>query len=113
MYQVCLTFRACVYVKRAFHRAQIIQEFWDTHDECLHMEWPAKSPDLNIIEHVWDILGRRVRCLDPPVITVRELAVALEEEWNRIPQADIQKLYKSCRSRCHACVENQGGPTRY
>ncbi|GFX61648.1 DDE_3 domain-containing protein [Trichonephila clavipes] len=37
------------------HRANIV-------DECLHSEvdWPAFSPELNPIEHMWDMLGRRI-----------------------------------------------------
>ncbi|GFT11417.1 transposable element Tcb1 transposase [Trichonephila clavipes] len=40
-------------------------------DECLHseditrMDWPAYSPDLNPIEHVWDMLGRRIAARQP------------------------------------------------
>jgi hypothetical protein len=25
------------------------------------MQWPAISPDMNPIEHIWDVLGRNVR----------------------------------------------------
>ena len=25
------------------------------------LDWPARSPDLSSIEHMWDILGRKVR----------------------------------------------------
>ncbi|GFV04851.1 DDE_3 domain-containing protein [Trichonephila clavipes] len=41
------------------HRANIV-------DECLqseyitHMDWTAYWLDLNPIEHVWDMLGRRI-----------------------------------------------------
>ena len=45
---------------------------------------PAKSPDLNPIEHVWDLLDRRVRARAIPPRNVCELAGALVKEWSNI-----------------------------
>jgi len=30
------------------------------------MQWPAMSPDMNPIEHIWDVLGRNVRSIHAP-----------------------------------------------
>ncbi|GFV45398.1 transposable element Tcb2 transposase [Trichonephila clavipes] len=46
----------------------------------VRMEWPACSPDMNPIEHVWDALGRRVAGRQPPPQSLQELERALLEQ---------------------------------
>ncbi|GFX96693.1 uncharacterized protein TNCV_244801 [Trichonephila clavipes] len=35
------------------------------------MDWPARSPDLNPIKHVWDFLGRRLAARTLPPVTIQ------------------------------------------
>ncbi|GFT33906.1 transposable element Tc3 transposase [Trichonephila clavipes] len=63
------------------------------------MDWPAYSPDLNPIEHVWDILGRRIAAHQPPPICLPELRRALVDEWCNIPQDQIDNLILSLPRR--------------
>ncbi|GFT92766.1 transposable element Tcb2 transposase [Trichonephila clavipes] len=39
------------------HRANLVEDFL-FEEGIVRMEWPACSPDMNPIEHVWDALGR-------------------------------------------------------
>ncbi|XP_048480440.1 transcriptional regulator ERG homolog [Plutella xylostella] len=83
------------------HTAQVVNEYF--HDVGIHkMEWPARSPDLNPIEHAWDELDRRVRDRVPPPITLRGLKDALIKEWENIPQHMLKNLVFSMPNRVEA-----------
>ncbi|GFS54468.1 transposable element Tcb1 transposase [Trichonephila clavipes] len=73
------------------HRTNIVDECLQLED-ITRMDWPAYSPELNPIEHVWDMLGRRIATRQPPPTCLPELQRALLDEWCNIPQVhtDIQ-----------------------
>ncbi|CDQ71516.1 unnamed protein product [Oncorhynchus mykiss] len=69
------------------------------------MDWPARSPDLNPIEHIWDIMSLSIQRHIAPQ-TVQELADALIQVWEEIPQETIRHLIRSMPRRCR---EARGG----
>ena len=73
----------------------------------------GRSPDLNPTEHAWDTLGRRVKDRQHQATNPAELRQVLVQEWNAIPQYAVCRLATSMRRSCQACVEAQGGHTRY
>ncbi|GFW73592.1 DDE_3 domain-containing protein [Trichonephila clavipes] len=80
------------------HRAYIVDECLQSED-ITRMDWPAYSPDLNPIEHVWDMLGRRIAARQPLLTCLPELRRALLDEWCNIPQDPIDNLILSMTKR--------------
>ena len=75
--------------------------------------WPAMSPYLNLIEHIWDILGRRIQVREPPVQNFRQLEEALHRAWQQLSQQDIPHLTGGMRCKVEAVIQARGGYTRY
>jgi hypothetical protein len=59
------------------------------------LQWPAYSPDISHIEHVWDALDQRVQQSVPVPPNIQQLCTAIEEEWDNNPQATINSLINS------------------
>ncbi|GFX49824.1 HTH_Tnp_Tc3_2 domain-containing protein [Trichonephila clavipes] len=65
-----------VMMKGYIYRDVILEQ----HEDIPLMDWPAYSPGLNPIEHVWHMLGRRITPLQPPPTGLHELRRALLDE---------------------------------
>ena len=59
------------------------------------LDWPAQSPDLNPIEHIWDELERRLRAGPICPTSVPILTKALVAEWKQVPAAMLQHQVES------------------
>ena len=66
------------------HRAHITDQYFEQ-ATIVRMEWPARSPDLNPIEHAWDMLQTAVSSCPVQPASVQELRQAPLEEWDQIP----------------------------
>ncbi|CAJ0941051.1 unnamed protein product [Ranitomeya imitator] len=64
------------------------------------MDWPARSPGLNPIEHIWDIMSHTIHQRHIAPQTVQELVDALVQVWAEIPQETIRRLIRSMPRRC-------------
>ena len=93
------------------HVARICRQFLNRNNVNV-LPWPAVSPDMNPIEHIWDYLGRKVRARGN-VHNLRDLENALVQEWNNIPNVVIRRYVRSMRGRLAACINSRGGHTRY
>ncbi|GFT54308.1 transposable element Tc3 transposase [Trichonephila clavipes] len=77
------------------------------------MDWLARSPDLNSIEHVWDFLGRRLAVRTLPPVTIRELRLALQDEWAAMPKQLIDTLILSMGRSIETCLAVRGDHIPY
>jgi hypothetical protein len=74
------------------------------------MRWPAMSPDMNPIEHIWDVLGRNVRRHHAPQ-NILQLTHALIADLNNLPNNLAQRFVNSMRRRVDALLRARDGPT--
>lgn len=116
---LCASFQGCCWPSIRFYGRQcpttqgvLVEEYLESED--IHrMDWPAKYPDLNPIEHAWDALGRAIVMCQTPPRNIPELKTSLVEEWEGLPQALLNSLINSMHARCACCLAVRGDHTPY
>ena len=93
------------------HRSESTKAYLTAKQIRLLQSWPSQSPDLSVIENLWNLLKERVFLRQPK--TVDQLWQIAEEEWNKIPNDAIRSLYQSIPRRIEATVAVRGGHTKY
>ena len=74
-------------------------------------DWPAQSPDMNIIEHVWGRMKEEAWKTKPN--NLDELWEACKTAFFAIPDDFINKLYESLPNHTDAVLQAHGSHTRY
>ena len=94
------------------HTSKKATQWFDDNDIQV-LVWPAQSPDINPIEHLWVHLKRAMLHYPTPPKGVHELWDRVVEEWNNISPETCQKLIESMPRRIQAVIRANGGHTDY
>ena len=86
---------------------------WFSDNNIIPLKWPAQSPDLNPIEHLWQQLKAKLQQYDTPPTGVHELWERVAKEGTEIPPDTFQKLIESMLRRIQAVLKAKGGHTKY
>lgn len=82
---------------------------WCENQNFKLLDWPAKSPDLNIIENIWGILANNIYREKINYNNLNELKESILREWDKIPSDIIFSLYKSFPNRLIDVISRKGG----
>ncbi|CAD5225801.1 unnamed protein product [Bursaphelenchus okinawaensis] len=61
--------------------AKVVQHYMKK-EKIRELDWLSRSPGLNPIEHLWELVGRKVERRYPTTET--QLESVLEEEWRNL-----------------------------
>lgn len=94
------------------HRSGKLRDWFKDHRIKL-LDWPAQSPDLNPIEHLWEHVKRQLNAYETYPTSMHELQCRIAVEWGRIPREVCVNLIESMPRRIQGVLAAKGGWTKY
>lgn len=79
------------------------------------LDFPPKSPDMNIIENVWGMLQKILnrKLLNVTISSKNQLLQMIDESWKEIPNGFIQQCILSMPNRLKQVIKVKGRQTKY
>jgi hypothetical protein len=105
----------------SIHWAYTVWDWFTRHGIIQIGNWPAYSPDLNPIEHIWWHLKVRVYEMFPEVAADKSesehawqrLESCIQAAWDTLDKGLFDSLYESMPARMEACIAAKGWHTKY
>ena len=94
------------------HKCKKASKWFQDHEYNV-IQWPAQSPDLNPIEHLWGILKRRLAGYEQEPRGMLELWDRVQVEWDRIEPEVCQNPIESMTRCVEEVIRAKGGYTTY
>lgn len=94
------------------HTSKLAKE-WFKDEGIQVLSWPAQSPDLNPIEHLWHHLKLKLALYERKATSIRELWERCDREWNLFTPEQCRKYIDSMPARVQAVLKAKGGHTHY
>jgi hypothetical protein len=92
------------------HKAKKVLKWFEERQISL-LEWPARSPDLNPIENIWNLIDLDLGKMQ--ITSLAELELALVKLWNNFSKSVCVNLVESVPTRIDKCIVLKGGCTGY
>ena len=93
------------------HTSRSTQDFLAAHRVNVLPDWPANSPDLNLVENCWSWIAKQL--VGQSFSSEEALEEAIREAWDARPATMIPNLYNSMVRRLTAVMTARGDVTRY
>lgn len=74
-------------------------------------DWPAQSPDINIIENMWSLFKKRLS--EYRSASLDELWINCVDAWRSIPNSYVTNLYTSIPRRLKEIKKSNGSHSKY
>lgn len=93
------------------HRSREMKTCFADHDIEYILNWPAYSPDLNVIENIWSIMKYEMAKTGPQ--TLQDLKRAIKRSWHNISLECIRNLIGNWKERLQQVIRSKGEPIDY